>query len=140
MARLGHMFASNTPAAAAHAAAAGAEPLDSAMHWFRRASGASGAAATSGPNVPSTASALLGLASMHLWGNGTDVDHAKAYELLTRVAAADGAVEAEAAEAKYLLGVMWLKGWGTPEKSLHQAQRLFAEAATVRAGLVMRCA
>jgi TPR repeat protein len=114
MARLGHMLAGGDPAALAHFAEQNPNhtrdaPVAAAMRWFRRAQAAEG-----GGSVPS---ALLGMATLHLYGNGTAVNHAKAFELLSAVAKAGETAEAEVAEAKYLLGVMWANGWGVSEKS-----------------------
>ena len=121
MARLGHMLASGSPAALEHMGGDREAALREAKSWFERA-------AEKNTNL---SSAALGLGTMYLWGNGTAVNHVKAYELLSAVAKADAA-EQETSEAKYLLGVMWLNGWGVQERSTLQAQRLFAEAAKVR--------
>ena len=130
MVRLGHMLAGGDAAARTHFAQQNPNhtpdaPLAAAMRWFRRAQAADGA------HLPS---AILGMAALHLYGNGTAVNHAKAFELLSAIAHSD-AKEAEAAEvseAKYLLGVMWANAWGVSEKSDVQAHRLFTEAAMVR--------
>lgn len=130
MARLGHMLAGGDSAALAHFAEHNPNhtadaPLSAAMRWFRKAQSAGDGSAL----LPS---ALLGMAALHMYGNGTAVDHGKAFELLSAVVRADGA-DAEVAEAKYLLGVMWRNGWGVSEPSDVQAHRLFSEAAMVRA-------
>jgi TPR repeat protein len=121
MARLGHMLARGSPAATQHTQAGHAVMTKKAIEWFHRS------ASDDGSNLPS---AVLGIAAMLLHGNGTDPNHGKAFDMLSAVADAN-AHDGSAAEAQYLLGVMWLQGRGVPERSTLQAQRLFTEAAAV---------
>ena len=144
MARIGHMIArsrlatpegtgvasSSSSSTAAQAQVSELASGLSAMHWFRRAEDAD--------DVSSLPSALLGMASLFLHGNGTLTDYTAAHELLQKATKAERS-GADTAEAKWLLGVMWAQGVGMPRRDMLQAQRLWTEAAEVREGSVWAC-
>jgi TPR repeat protein len=127
MARLGHLFASNSEHVVSNATP-GTPPsnatLAKALSWFERALEAEA----------TPVSALLGLGVMNLHGMGVQQNSTRAFQLLKRAAAIAGD-EPELAEARYHLGIMWYWGWGVTKASPFEAQRLWLEAASVRCGL-----
>jgi TPR repeat protein len=128
MARLGHLFASNSEHVVPDAVPGSTTPsnatLAKAVSWFERALEADAA----------PVSALLGLGVMNLYGIGVPQNSTMAFRLLKRASVIAGN-EPELAEARYHLGVMWYWGLGLPRASPFEAQRLWLEAAAVRCSL-----